>query len=74
MFETIVRRTRRLLRDGDNELELRPDVGEIVAGEERSGICELELEIRQGSPTFAFDLALELLSSIEPVSRFWRDE
>jgi inorganic triphosphatase YgiF len=65
VFETRVRRTLRVLRDGEDELELCQDVGELVAGEERRGICELELEIRRGSPAFAFDLALELLGSLE---------
>lgn len=65
VFETHVRRTRRLLREGDDELELCQDVGEVVAGGVRQAICELELEVRQGSPAFAFDLALELLGSVE---------
>lgn len=65
VFYTDVRRTRRILKEGDDELELCQDQGEVVAGETRRAICELELEVRQGSPAFAFDLALELLGSIE---------
>jgi inorganic triphosphatase YgiF len=65
VFETVVRRTRRLLRDGERELELCQDVGELVVGDERHGICELELAVRHGSTAFAFELALELLGTLE---------
>jgi triphosphatase len=62
VFEIDVRRTQRRLREGENELLLCQDVGEIFAASQREPICELELEIRQGTPAFAFEVALELQS------------
>jgi inorganic triphosphatase YgiF len=65
IFETAVRRTTRRLRDGGHEAVLDLDQGEIVCGERRAPICELELEVEKGDPAWLYDLALELAGTID---------
>jgi inorganic triphosphatase YgiF len=41
------------------QIEVALDVGEVVAGERRQPICEVELELKAGQPDALFGLALE---------------
>lgn len=57
VFETEMRRTRRLLRVGATRLELALDVGRIRAGGRSLPLCELEFEWRSGPLQGLFDAA-----------------
>lgn len=48
MFETDVRRTRRLVHSEGARVEVALDVGELRAGHARLPLCELELELKRG--------------------------
>lgn len=50
-------------RDG-SEVEVALDLGQIKAGEQRTPICELELELISGQPAALFDLARQIARSI----------
>ena len=50
-------------RDG-SEVEVALDIGQIKAGEQRTPICELELELISGQPAALFDLARQIARSI----------
>ena len=63
IFETDMRRSRRVLRDGATEWSCDLDVGEVRTATASAPICELELELRRGDPARLYDLALELLDS-----------
>lgn len=65
IFETVVRRTSRRLRDAGHEAVLDLDHGELVSGERRAPICELELEAEKGEPAWLYALALELAESVD---------
>ena len=56
-YATEVQRTRRLLRAGDARIELALDEGHISAGRHSLPICELELELRAGTPQALLDVA-----------------
>ena len=56
-YATEVRRTRRVLRVGEAQIELALDEGCIRAGRRRLPICELEFELLQGPPQALLDLA-----------------
>jgi inorganic triphosphatase YgiF len=60
-FETVVLRTTRHVRTklGD-VVEFVVDLGEVRAAKEDWPICELELELKEGSPQALFDLARAL--------------
>lgn len=64
VFTTDFERTKVLLRwarDGEEiEVEAALDVGEVIAGDAREPICELELEIRQGPAIALLELARSL--------------
>ncbi len=68
VFTTDFERTKVLLRwqrDGqDVEVEAALDLGEVVAGESREPICELELEVRQGPAIALLELALGLAADL----------
>lgn len=64
LFVTEVRRTQVILRDVEGEVELALDEGRIVAGERVEEICEVELELRSGTPALLFRLAIELQADI----------
>jgi inorganic triphosphatase YgiF len=64
IFETELRRTRRVLREEGNELLCELDVGELRCAAGRLPICELELELREGDPGYLYQLALELLADV----------
>ncbi len=60
-FETRIERTlRRLAIPGAGEVELALDRGEILAGERRAAILEVEIELVSGSPRAVFDAARHL--------------
>jgi triphosphatase len=60
IFETEMRRTRRLMREDGDEWTLDADIGEVRAGDRTEPICEIELELRSGDPSRLYALALEL--------------
>jgi triphosphatase len=65
LFTTEFKRSARLLRlmDG-SEAELCLDRGRIVAGNASMLFCEIELELKSGSPLPLFQLALDLLPTV----------
>jgi len=59
VFETRFHRTIWLLGGKRGaQIEMALDVGEVVAGERRQPICEVELELKAGQPDALFALAL----------------
>lgn len=54
---TDIRRLRRVLREGGTRIEVALDVGEVLAGDRRAPVCELELEWVSGPLTGLLDLA-----------------
>jgi inorganic triphosphatase YgiF len=64
VIETRIRRTRRILREGDASLELDLDVGELRAGGESRPVCEVELELRSGDASALYDAALAILDAV----------
>jgi triphosphatase len=63
-FVTDFRRKAWHLRQGDNEMELALDVGEIQAGGRVEPLCEVEIELKSGDGLALFDLALALLETL----------
>jgi inorganic triphosphatase YgiF len=59
-FNVRVTRRQRSFRYQDAEIELALDQGEVVGGAARTPICEVELELKSGSPKALFALAREL--------------
>ncbi|PTU75041.1 CYTH domain-containing protein [Pseudomonas mangrovi] len=45
-------------------IEAALDLGEVIAGEQREEICELELELRQGDPQALLELAADLAADL----------
>lgn len=65
IFTTDVKRTEWLLQLADNtEIEVALDVGELIAGEQREPIREVELELKHGEAARLFELALALQADI----------
>jgi inorganic triphosphatase YgiF len=65
LFVTEVRRTEWLLVfDNGDKIELALDVGQLIVGENRLPISEIELELKSGNTGRLFDLALELQNDI----------
>jgi inorganic triphosphatase YgiF len=65
LFITEFKRSARLLRFMDHsEAELCIDRGRIVAGSASMPFCEIELELKSGSPLPLFQLALDLLPTV----------
>lgn len=64
VFTTTVRRTSWLWRDGAAIVELSLDQGEVRAKDRRARICELELELKSGTPGALFDLAREVSGAV----------
>ncbi|SFN64510.1 Inorganic triphosphatase YgiF, contains CYTH and CHAD domains [Nitrosospira briensis] len=65
LFTTEFKRSTRSLRFMDNtEAELCLDQGKIVAGNVSMPFCEIELELKSGSPLPLFQLALDLLPAV----------
>lgn len=66
-FETVVLRTTRHVKTARGDVvELVVDLGEVRAKKEESPICELELELKSGSPGSLFELA-EALNETVPL-------
>jgi triphosphatase len=57
LYSTDIRRTTREMRTGDALVELAFDRGEVRAGEHSHPVCELEIELKQGSPRSMLELA-----------------
>jgi triphosphatase len=65
IFRTEVKRTEwHLAFDNGDRVELALDSGELVVGEQREPISEIELELKNGNAGRLFDFALELQRSI----------
>jgi inorganic triphosphatase YgiF len=64
VIETLIRRTRRLLRHKHASLELDLDIGEVRTAGGSQPLCELELELREGDPGALYEVALELLDEV----------
>lgn len=65
IFSTEVRRTEwNLTFDNGDQVELALDLGELVVGEKREPINEIELELKGGNAGRLFDLALDLQQDI----------
>lgn len=62
-FTVAVERRQRVVDYHGARVEIAADLGTIQAGERRREICELELELKAGSPRALFDLARELSKS-----------
>jgi inorganic triphosphatase YgiF len=60
VFATNVRRVTRMIERDGAVIEAALDRGELLAGEDRAGVCELELELKAGAPRVLFDLARDL--------------
>lgn len=57
VYGTQIQRLKRVLRHGGARIELALDVGDIVAGEARTPVCELEFELLSGPVPVLLDLA-----------------
>lgn len=64
LFVTDFWRTTWLIELPNGLIELALDVGEIKAKDKQAPICEVELELKSGTPESLFDLARELRKSI----------
>lgn len=65
VFETNFRRTSWLLRRRDGSVvEVALDIGEIVAGDRCSPLCELELELKAGPVTALFEVARQIARTV----------
>lgn len=68
MFTTDFQRTRGILRwqRGDEQVEVEAalDQGEVIADGRAEPICELELELRNGSPAALLELAVSLAADV----------
>lgn len=64
-FETSFERTSWLLRRRDGSVvEVALDIGQIVAGDKCSPLCELELELKAGQATALFEVAQQISQTI----------
>jgi len=60
VFNVRVSRRQRSFRYHDAEIELALDQGEVSGGDQKTPICEVELELKSGPPAALFQLAREL--------------
>lgn len=60
IFEVDVERSTWILQEGDTEIELVLDSGQVRAGSQHEAISEVELELKRGAPAALFDLARRL--------------
>lgn len=60
IFEVNVERRSWIVCEGDATIEAVLDRGEVVAGERRVPICEIELELKGGDPAALFALARKI--------------
>ena len=66
VFEVCVERRTWMIDEDGAKIELVLDRGEVVAGERRSPVCEVELELKDGDPDALFALARRI-DAIAPV-------
>lgn len=59
-FETAFRRRAVQLAWGDSHLEIACDEGHIIAGEQRTPLSEVEIELKEGSESDLYDFATKL--------------
>mgnify|MGYP002479298748 CR=1 FL=1 len=65
VFTTRFRRETRLHRNAaGSEILIMIDTGEVLVGEHSAPICEVELELRSGTPTDLLELACELARTL----------
>jgi len=65
LFSTEVRRTEwQLTFENGDQIELALDLGELVVGDKREPISEIELELKQGNTGRLFEFALRLQQNI----------
>ncbi|RWL78766.1 MAG: inorganic triphosphatase [Mesorhizobium sp.] len=57
LFEVYVKRHRWNVIDGDATVDVALDLGKVVAADREAPLCEIELEMKAGSPTALFALA-----------------
>lgn len=73
VFTTEFQRTTWQIGNSQAQAEVALDIGKIYAGEMCRDICEVEIELKSGAPTFLFDAATQLLQEvplhIEPRSK-----
>lgn len=78
LHATDIRRTMREMRTGDARVELAFDRGEVRAGDRMHPLCELEIELKSGSPQSLLELArrwrLRYRISLDTVSKAARGE
>lgn len=66
LFEVEIERRSWLITEGDTVMELVLDRGEVLAGERRATICEIELELKSGDPAALFAFARKI-DAVTPV-------
>lgn len=73
VFTTEFERTTWQIGNSAAQAEVALDIGKIYAGKMSRDICEVEIELKSGEPTFLFDAATQLLEQaplhIEPRSK-----
>lgn len=73
VFTTEFQRTTWQIGNSQEQAEVALDTGKIYAGKMHQDICEVEIELKSGAPTFLFDAATQLLQQvplhIEPRSK-----
>lgn len=66
IFEVQITRKLWNIHEDDNIIEVALDRGEAIAGERKTPICEIELELKAGEPSALFSMARKL-DAIAPV-------
>ncbi len=66
VFGVHVERHTWIIVESDSTIELALDRGKVVAGERRSLICEIELELKHGDPAALFALARKI-DAVAPI-------
>lgn len=66
VFQVRVTRQSWDIREGETRIELVLDRGEILAGDRRSPLCEIELELKRGDPAALFAVARRI-GALAPV-------
>lgn len=63
-FETRIKRHTRLVSAGTASIEVAFDDGEIVVGDRRARVCEIELELKSGDPSELYELASRAVGAL----------
>src|SRR4029078_5729163 len=64
LFVTTVKRRTYLVAQGHSEIEVALDQGDVLSGEGRRPISEVELELKRGNTTDLFSLARSLAEAL----------